>query len=209
MLASGRAGPYECIMNKQEMRAAMKALMGDIPPEDLATRSGRVTERLGETEEWKRADTVLCFLSMPHELSTQAIIENARAERKIVAVPCMEAADIYFLIMPADTGALTRDRWGIPVPDPRWARLDLRAAADILVATPGLAFDREGNRLGRGKGYYDRFLLRARGEARAITAIGVCLSEQVLVHVPHEEHDQPLDGIGTEKETRLMSAARS
>ena len=196
-------------MNKQETRAAMKDLMRGIPPVDLAERSRRVAERLAETAVWKRADTILCFLSMPHELSTDPIIEIARRHGKRLAVPRIEDGDIVFVLMPAQTGSLPRDRWGIPVPDPLWQRLDIAAARDILVANPGLAFDREGNRVGRGKGYYDRFLARARREAGSIAAIGVCLSEQVLPGVPHEDFDQPLDGLVTETETLLMSRRRS
>ena len=81
------------------------------------------------------------------------------------------------------------------------ALLDLARAGRVLVAAPGLAFDREGNRLGRGKGYYDRFLARARAAAAGVSVIGVCLTEQLVTAVPHGERDQRLDGIVTENET--------
>jgi 5-formyltetrahydrofolate cyclo-ligase len=107
-------------------------------------------------------------------------------------------------VLDRDPASLPRDRWGIPVPDPSWAEVEAARAGRILVAAPGLAFDRQGNRLGRGKGYYDRFLIRSRAEARAITVLGVCLSEQIVDTVPHESHDQPLDGLVTERETLLI-----
>jgi 5-formyltetrahydrofolate cyclo-ligase len=195
-------------MNKKEMRAAMQALMRGVPKEDLAARSRLVAERLADTAAWKRANTILCFLSMPHELSTQPIIEMARRQGKAIAVPRIEENDISFHVMPPNTGTLPRDRWDIPVPDPSWVPIDIGAAGAILVANPGLAFDRTGNRLGRGKGYYDRFLAKIRGAVRDITVIGVCLSEQVLPLVPHEEHDQRLDGLVTEKDTLVIGTAR-
>lgn len=193
-------------MNKVEMRAAMKRRLSGIDAADLARRSTAIARRLALTDVWDRADTVLCFLSMPHELDTTAVISEARARGRTVAVPRIVEGDIRFVVMPPETGELHRDAWGIPEPDPVWPQLDLAAAARMLVTAPGLAFDRQGNRLGRGKGYYDRFLAGARRAAKSITAIGVCLSEQLVDAVPHGERDQRLDGVVTENETILFTA---
>ena len=186
------------------MRTQMKLLLAGLAEEDLRDRSRRVAERFAATEAWAAADTVLCFLSMPHEIRTGTLIAGARAAGKQVAVPRIVGDDIRFLVMPDQARGLERDRWGIPVPGSDWPVLDLASSHRMLVAAPGLAFDREGNRLGRGKGYYDRFLLRARAENPRITTIAVCLSEQLVPAVPHEESDQPLDGIVTENETIMM-----
>ncbi len=193
-------------MNKVEMRAVMKRLLNGIDPADLQKRSAAIAGRLALTEAWARADSVLCFLSMPHELDSTAVILAARAGGKTVAVPRIEEADIRFVVMPPDTGELPRDAWGIPEPDPAWLPREITRAAHVLVAAPGLAFDRQGNRLGRGKGYYDRFLYGARRAARSITVLGICLSEQLVDAVPHGERDERLDGIVTEKETILVTA---
>jgi 5-formyltetrahydrofolate cyclo-ligase len=191
-------------MDKAEMRTRMKRLLAGLAEEDLRDRSRRAAERFAATEAWSAADTVLCFLSMPHEIRTGTLIASARAAGKRVAVPRIEGDDIRFLVMPDDPRRLERDRWGIPVPGSDWPVLDLASSHRMLVAAPGLAFDRKGNRLGRGKGYYDRFLVRARREASAITTIAVCFSEQVVPAVPHGESDQRLDGIVTEIETIMM-----
>jgi 5-formyltetrahydrofolate cyclo-ligase len=184
----------------------MKLCLMGIDAADLVERSAAIARRLALTDAWNRAETVLCFLSMPHELDTAAMISEARARSKTVAVPRIEENDIRFFIMAAHTGPLTRDAWGIPEPDPTWQPLDLTRAAGVLVTVPGLAFDRLGNRLGRGKGYYDRFLAHARRTAQRVTALGVCLSEQLVDAVPHGERDQRLDGAVTEKETILLMA---
>jgi 5-formyltetrahydrofolate cyclo-ligase len=191
-------------MNKRELRNTMKALLDDVAGADLAERSRRVARRLARTDAWKTADTVLGFLSMPHELDTAELLSAARAGGKRVAVPLIDGDDIRFLVVGSDPAALPRDKWGIPVPDPAWEEMDPTRAGRILVAAPGLAFDRNGNRLGRGKGYYDRFLARTRSVAESVTVIGICLSEQVVDAVPHEDHDQPLDGVVTEGETLLF-----
>lgn len=188
------------------MRAAMKRCLSRIDAADMTERSAAVARRLALTEAWNRADTVLCFLSMPHELDTAALISGARARGKTVAVPRIEENDIRFVVMPPDAGELPRDAWGIPEPDPAWLPLDLARAASVLIAVPGLAFDRQGNRLGRGKGYYDRFLAKARRAAKSITALGVCFSEQLVDAVPHGERDERLDGAVTERDTILLTA---
>ena len=188
------------------MRAAMAGVLRGIGAADISARSARIAERLAATDAWKSADAVLCFLSMPHEIDTAPLIGAARAQGKTVAVPRIEGNDIRFHVLPAGANDLPRDRWGIPVPDPSWPALDLARAARLLVAAPGLAFDRTGNRLGRGKGYYDRFLLMARGTARNVTAIGICLSEQLVGAVQYGPADQRLDGVVTEAETILVAS---
>jgi 5-formyltetrahydrofolate cyclo-ligase len=192
-------------MDKAEMRRHMTRILAGIGDGDLRERSGRVADRFARTDAWNGAGTVLCFLSMPHELRTGTLIARARAGGKRVAVPRIEGDDIRFLLMPAEARHLARDTWGIPVPGADWPALALARADRVLVAAPGLAFDREGNRLGRGKGYYDRFLAHARSEIPGLTVIGVCLSEQLVTEVPHGETDQRLDGIVTENETILRS----
>jgi 5-formyltetrahydrofolate cyclo-ligase len=69
-----------------------------------------------------------------------------------------------------------------------------------LVIVPGLAFDRDGFRLGYGAGYYDRTLAALR-TSRPVAAVGLAYAEQLIGHVPRGERDEPLDWIVTERET--------
>jgi 5-formyltetrahydrofolate cyclo-ligase len=196
-------------MNKPELRRHLDGVLAAVPRADLLARSASVARRLAETEAWRRADTVLCFLSMPRELDTARVIGAARASGKAVAVPEIRGTELRFLLMPADAGELPRDRWAIPVPDPAWPELSLARAGRILVAAPGLAFDRRGNRLGRGKGYYDRFLAGARAVSADLVVLGICLAEQLVQDVPCDPHDQPLDGVVTDRETVLVRESRA
>ena len=186
------------------MRGAMKHFLAAMSPADLRDRSSRAADRFQQTGAWMWMDILFCFLSMPGELETDGLIRAARNGGRPIAVPLIEGGDIRFLRMPADAPPPPRDRWGIPVPDPAWAGVDPGPAGRILVCAPGLAFDREGNRLGRGKGYYDRFLSRARASGARLVAIGICLSGQVVAGVPHGAADQRLDGLVTEAETVLF-----
>jgi 5-formyltetrahydrofolate cyclo-ligase len=192
---------------KRELRASMMRLLRGFGEDECALRGVWVADKLSQTAVWRTADVLLVFLSMPHELDTAPLIRAARTGCKRVAVPLIQGTGIRFLLLPEDPQDLPRDRWGIPVPHATWPVLDLGRAAAPLVAAPGLAFDRSGNRLGRGGGFYDRFLLRARGEARGLVAIGVCFSEQLVAAVPHAGNDQRLDGIATDREVVMVAGA--
>jgi 5-formyltetrahydrofolate cyclo-ligase len=191
-------------MNKAEMRRTMRRFLEAMSGEDLADRSARVAERLAETGAWSWMEVLLSFLAMPREIATYRLIRAAFAAGKSVAVPRIEEGDIRFLSLPPDAPTPPRDRWGIPVPDPAWPALDLARAGRMLVTAPGLAFDRKGNRLGRGKGYYDRFLSRARAAGAQCLVLGICFSDQLVHDVPHSDRDQPVDGVVTETETILF-----
>jgi 5-formyltetrahydrofolate cyclo-ligase len=191
-------------MNKAEMRREMQGFLDAMSGEDLAERSARVAVRLAETAAWTWMEVLLSFLSMPREIATHRLIRAAYAAGKSVAVPRIEEGDIRFLCLPPDAPPPPRDRWGIPVPDPAWPALDPARAGRMLVAAPGLAFDRKGNRLGRGKGYYDRFLSRARASGAQCLVLGICFSNQLVHEVPHSDHDEPVDGVVTETETILF-----
>ncbi|HVO38657.1 MAG TPA: 5-formyltetrahydrofolate cyclo-ligase [Spirochaetia bacterium] len=188
------------------MRRRMTELLASLSQNEIARRSAAAARRFMDTEAWSRSDTILCFLSMPRELDTDGLIAAARASGRRVAVPRIEGGVIRFLFLPPDAGTLPRDAWGIPVPDPAWEPFDPRDARGALVAAPGLAFDRAGNRLGRGKGFYDGFLRSARAAGGAgFTAIGLCLSEQIVEEVPHTERDERLQGVVSDLESVLLS----
>jgi 5-formyltetrahydrofolate cyclo-ligase len=192
-------------MNKAEMRRAMQRVLDAMSGDQLADRSAKVSRRLEETGAWAWMDVLLSFLSMAHEIATEAMIGAAFAAGRPVAVPRIESDDIRFHLVPPDAPSPPRDRWGIPVPDASWPLLDLARAGRILVAAPGLAFDRKGNRLGRGKGYYDRFLSRARASGARCLVIGICFDDQLVADVPHTDRDQRMDGVVTERETLMFS----
>jgi 5-formyltetrahydrofolate cyclo-ligase len=111
------------------------------------------------------------------------------------ALPRIERETMAFHRMTHRTElTLTEGPFGTrePVADEA-TRMDLSAAATILV--PGLAFDRTGGRLGRGGGFYDRFLADPAVRGRRV---GVCFARQIFERVPIEEHDAMLDAIVTE-----------
>jgi 5-formyltetrahydrofolate cyclo-ligase len=171
--------------------------------------SEAVARALTEAPAWKSAGAVLIFVSLPEEIDTTPIIAAARDGGKTVAVPRVRGEEMAFHAMQGDAGTLRRGKLGIPEPEPSWPVFDFARESGVLVVVPGLAFDRGMHRLGRGKGFYDRFLRRVRSEGTrgGATAIAICFHAQLWEAVPHTAEDELMDGIITETEA-LGTAAK-
>ena len=202
-----RPARTECGMDKRELRAVMTALIKGVEPDDLRQRSQRIASRLAETEAWKGADTVLAFLSMPHELETAGLIAAARAEGKRVAVPLIEGEEIRFLRGGERPRRSAPRPLGHPGARPRVAGAGSCARGPHSGGRPWSRLRQAGQPVGQGQGLLRPLSRpcppRRRGD---IAVIGICLSEQVVDAVPHDAHDQSLDGIVTERETVLIAS---
>ena len=144
---------------------------------------------------------MLWYVSMPSELATAPGIEAALADGKCVAVPWCDGDELGLWRLEA-VGELEPGTWGIPEPPPDRrgeAARQVTAEALDLVVVPGLAFDRLGRRLGRGRGYYDRLLARS----SAVRA-GLCFDAQVFPEVPAGPHDAVMDWLVTERGARAV-----
>ena len=124
-----------------------------------------------------------------------------------MAVPLIDGGDIRFLVMPPGASRPAAGPLGHPRARPVVAGPGPRARGEDSRRGARLAFDRSGNRLGRGKGYYDRFLLRARAAGARLVVIGICFSDQLVDEVPHSDADQAVDGVVTDTETLLVDRA--
>ncbi len=190
-------------MDKIAARARMKTLLAGVPAAHLSSRSARAAARLLATSWWRDANTVLAFLAMPGEPDPRDAVAAARTGGKTVAAPLIVGGELSFRVIAGDPARLARDAWGIPQPDPSWPAWEPGPGPEIvLVVTPGLAFDAELHRLGRGRGYYDRFLARLRAAPGIrCTAVAFCLDEQVVDRLPHGAGDQDVDAIVTDRRT--------
>ena len=166
------------------------------------TRSRLVQERLFATEWWRRARWVFVYIAMSVEVDTTPIVTRAYREGREVAIPRIEGEEITFYRYEGRTRGLIPNQFGILEPDPQWLPVEPRELAEgpLLILAPGLAFDRSLRRIGRGKGYYDRFLARARSGPRECLVVGLALAEQVVEEVPAGSLDQSLDGLVTDRE---------
>lgn len=138
---------------------------------------------------YQRAGAVYAYLSYNQEVRTQAILRQAAADGKRLAVPKITDGRMDFLWL-TDRTRLEPGFGGILEP----VEGEIADAVDALVLMPGLAFDRQGHRMGYGGGYYDRFLAR-----EPHPTIALCYDFQLLDCLPTEDHDIPVDVVLTTK----------
>lgn len=183
-------------MDKAELRRKLLNCLLAIPPEQRSERSRKACRNLVSTEQFQGASTVMMFLSLPHEVDTSEAILHAWQLGKAVAVPKVSWQQRHMIaveINSLETGLSTASSGlrspvaGVPVP---FEEID-------LVVTPGLGFDKKGNRLGRGGSYYDRFF--ANEELKAARC-GFGFAEQLIDLVPVTEHDEPVEILVTDEE---------
>jgi len=189
---------------KRELRKELRDKLEALDNEDLHHRSALACRKLCEQAEYQRAEIIMLFLSMPYEIDTQVLAQQAWADIKRVLAPRvtwdqrrMLAIEINSLSTDVQEGymGIREPVEGVPVP---LSEID-------LVVVPGLGFDEEGNRLGRGRGFYDRFL--AHPDFHGVSC-AVALEEQMLESVPHGPSDVAVDMIVTDAKVRRFKKPR-
>lgn len=176
--------PETFAADKRALRGSVRAAIAQMSPEERHRRSDSAQARFAAMPQFIASRTVLFYHALPGEVDTGALIAQSLLSGKRVALPrtdpgtsTMQAVQIRNLATDLIPGpcAAQEPRDGLPV----------IAAADIdLVVVPGRAFDACGHRLGRGAGYYDRYLASLRG-IRAALAFDC----QILASVPSGPHD--------------------
>lgn len=176
---------YDC---KRELRRRLRAAA--LPDaDDAAVRSARLFERIERCEYFAKAHTVALFASLRDEPPTQEVIRRWARIKRIV-LPRVEGDDMEFYDYCAES--MTAGTFGIE--EPQRTAVCREDEIDLMIV-PGMAFDAGCRRLGRGRGYYDRYM--SRPAFRAAT-IGVCLSERLVESIPVEEHDRLTDAVATD-----------
>ena len=177
-------------MNKEDARAYMKGLRSTLTDEEIERRSALICSALFSKEEYKRAKTVMIYLSAFGEADTAPIIADIKARGARVAVPVSDKNSCIITPVLLE-GELIEGAYGIREP----AQKRVVPPEELeLVIVPGVAFDKERNRCGFGKGYYDRLLKRT-GAYR----IGICYDFQVVDELETDEYDVPMDEVITDK----------
>ncbi len=143
--------------------------------------------------EYPQSECVFVYIGVGSEVSTDAILKKLFSDKKIVCVPLCHGKGIMDAIRIESEEDLSPGRYGIPEPSADGVRIGPEKID--LAIIPGVAFGEDGMRLGRGAGYYDRFLNRAKKAKKVALAREVCVYETV----PCEEHDESADIIVTEK----------
>lgn len=152
---------------------------------------------------FQEAQSIACYVSVGKEVETHRLIEDALKAGKQVGVPVTKAKGMMDFQQILSLDELKPARFGLLEPE---LDMDLvMASEDVdLVLVPGLAFDRKGNRLGFGGGYYDRYLARCKA-----VKVGLAYPFQVVDVVPVSDYDVPMDWLVTETEIVACHKIRS
>lgn len=155
---------------KQELREILLKKRAAITPEERTECDNRILHSLTALPEYQNCTHLFTYVSFRDEVDTRALIEQALISGRKVAVPrCIPGTpriEFYFI---TSLSQLTPGSFEIPEPKPELSRLAAVSLPNALCVVPGLSFDRQGNRLGYGKGYYDRFLSGFKG-----FSVGLC-----------------------------------
>jgi 5-formyltetrahydrofolate cyclo-ligase len=179
---------------KEPLREALKRRLTELDPEDVASWSSGLCARVIESDAYLASQVVMLYKPLPGEADVGIIAEACLASGRSVCVPRIDWDRhelIPALVSRFDRGFVTR-RYGVPEPDD--SAPAVRVDDIDLIVTPGLAFDAQCWRLGRGGGFYDRLL--ARGDRRA-TTVGAAFDIQILDDLPRDQGDARLDAVAT------------
>jgi 5-formyltetrahydrofolate cyclo-ligase len=142
------------------------------------------------------ARTVLTYIGFGSEIETQALFERAIADGKTAVLPRVDRETQSLVLHSVKSMAeLTVSKWNIREPRSDAPVVPLSSVEFMLM--PGVAFDRAGNRLGYGRGYYDKLVLAT---DPALARVAACFSCQIVLAVPVGPHDQKMETIITESE---------
>ena len=171
-------------------------------PADAGEPAARACqERLLDLRELATCRTVALYAAHGHEVPLELVGARLRERGLEVVLPRLAGAELE-LCPVTDPGALVRGAFGLREPPP--AAPVIRPQQVDLFVIPGVAFDRMGNRLGRGGGHYDRLLARARADA---VRVGLCYGERLLAQLPIDEWDIPMCAVVTDREVIRIRAA--
>jgi len=190
---------------------AEKAISEDSPPKDKAGLRKWARERLKSADEtalkeadelicrrlrqlpvFRQAHTVLAFSPLPHEINIRPLLAELAASSQKLCLPLITGPGIMVAREVSDLAQLMPNSYGIAEPPPD---APVIAPDNIdLVLAPGLVFDRDLWRLGRGGGYYDRFLAGCDA-----FFLGLARELQIVEHIPHEQHDLRMRALLSER----------
>jgi len=180
---------------KHKIRKHIKSIISSYSMLEKAQKSAIIRDRLFNEEEFKRARVVMFYVSLQDEVDTLAMIDEALKAGKRIAVPVILKKENRLIAGEIHNRLEDLESQHFGIYQPRQDRVKEVPLDDIdLVVVPGVAFDRKNIRLGRGHGYYDRFLS---GLPKRTKTIGLAFDFQVLEDLPQDPHDVPVSKIIT------------
>lgn len=171
---------------KQLLRKTLRLLAKQQDPAELEKESRLICNRLELSPEFNKAQNLLMYYALPDEVSTLELIQNWYKQKNLL-LPVIIDDSTMVLRLYTGQQKMQLNRWGIAEPIGE----DYEDYNNIdLAVIPGLAFDKQGYRLGRGKAYYDRFL----GQLKC-PVFGLCFAYRYVESLPVESWDIPVQRV--------------
>ena len=178
--------------DKKQLRAHYKQLRRDFLPEDRLSCDRSVSERFLESSFYKNCDELLIYVSFDIEVDTIEIIKQALTEKTVFCPRYLSGTNIMEFYRIDSFDCLLSGSYGILEPSDDLP-MQTEFSRNAVCVVPGLSFDRNGHRLGFGKGFYDRFLSGFDG-----IKVGLCYDSCCCESLPHDSYDICVDHLITE-----------
>jgi 5-formyltetrahydrofolate cyclo-ligase len=176
---------------KKHLRNELKRHRSELPENERTEMSQQIINFLYEIDEFNQAKSIFCYISYLSEVETSSLIKLFLEQGLALAVPKIMGKTEMIAAPLTNMSDLEPDKMGILTPKSNQA-----AAGPFDIAiTPGVGFTDRGDRLGYGRGYYDRWF----SNNKVKTKIGIAFEVQVVEELPIEETDMPLDILVTEE----------
>jgi len=185
---------------KNALRKDIRSLLKNLPASARQEQSKSVVDQVLNHPQYKKSHGVAVFISLPDEIDTRDIIEHIFQTGRKCYIP-RYSPNSQFMTMTVlksleDLSHLPKTKWNIPQPHEDEEREDCLQTGGIdLVLTPGLAFTSSGSRLGRSKGYYDKFFESYQSKFPLPYLLGLALQPSMIEDIPVTETDVKLDEI--------------
>lgn len=179
--------------NKKNIRKSIIAKR-DLKKEENSLKDSKIFKNLISLNSYKRAKKIFIYIGFGSEINTKSLIEIMLREGKEVFVPKVLEEEMIALKI-TSLNNLIESKFKIL--EPIGEKSDIDGEEFDLIIMPGVAFDRSGNRIGYGKGYYDKYLKDIKSD---IKKIALAYELQLIEEIETEEHDLKVDSIITENE---------
>jgi len=184
-------------VQKEKIRKEILKKRISLSTEDRINKSIEIFKKLESINIYNYSEIIMFYVATMSEVQTENMIKESLIKGKKIVIPIMESDTgnlVPSLLLDYDN-ELEKNSQGILESKKAFRRLFSAEKLEVIII-PGIAFDASGNRLGRGKGYYDRFLTRINP---SVLKIALAYEIQMVDHIPHDKNDIPVNMIITEQ----------
>lgn len=179
---------------KDRLRKSIEKKRNTLSTSEVLEKSSRIKKRIFEMDLFRDAQTILFYVSYGNEVYTHDMIKESISLGKTVVVP-KSVTKNNALILSQLTDWNNLEVGAYTILEPKQESIEQVDVESIdLIIIPGVVFDESGNRIGHGKGYYDRLL----NDSRNIPSVGLAFEFQIVENIKSEQHDEKIDIIITE-----------